>query len=329
MSSTVLVTGGAGYVGSHACKGLARHGYVPVTVDNLARGHREAVRWGPLVEADIRDRGALERAFAVHRPVAVLHFAAFTYVGESVGAPADYYGNNLQGTLSLLDTMRGAGCEVLVFSSTCATYGAPRASPIAETHPQQPVNPYGWSKLMSEQFIRDYARAYRLRYATLRYFNAAGADREGEIGEHHDPETHLIPLAIGAALDHARSLAIYGTDYPTPDGTAVRDYVHVDDLAEVHVLALRALVSGRPSMELNVGTGHGYSVREVVREVERATGSRIDARTAPRRAGDPPALVADTALATSTLGWTPRRSDLESIVATALRWHASRAGQRH
>jgi UDP-glucose-4-epimerase GalE len=320
---TVIVTGGAGYVGSHACKALANAGFLPVTIDNMVRGHKWAVKWGPLVEADLADSTALDATFVSHRPLAVLHFAAFAYVGESVSAPEKYYRNNVAGTVNLLDAMLRHRCRDIVFSSTCSTYGVPTVIPIPEDHLQQPINPYGWSKLMVERILRDYEHAHGVRYFALRYFNAAGADPDGEIGESHSPETHLLPLVIEAALGRRPQVELFGTDYPTQDGTAIRDYIHVADLAEVHVRALAHLLAGRASGFLNVGTGRGQSVREVIRAVQTVTGSVVPTRDAPRRPGDPPILVADPTRAGAMLGWQPRISDLETIVSTAVRWHAS------
>jgi len=320
-SRPILVTGGAGYVGSHACKALARNGFLPVTVDNLVYGHEWAVKWGPLIRGDISDRTLLDRVFSTHNPVAVLHFAAFAYVGESVVAPDKYYRNNVAGTLTLLDAALAHGCKTLVFSSTCATYGIPHEVPIREDHAQQPINPYGQSKLMIEQILRDYEKAYAVRHAILRYFNAAGADLDGEIGEDHDPETHLIPLTIQAALGQRDSISIFGTDYPTPDGTAVRDYIHVNDLADVHVLALEHLLAGKDSLKLNVGTGQGHSVRAVIDRVEMVSGLKVPARESARREGDPPELVADPGAAFRALGWRARHSDLHTIIDSAVRWH--------
>jgi UDP-arabinose 4-epimerase len=320
MSQSVLVTGGAGYIGSHACKALARAGYIPVTYDNLSRGHRHAVRWGPLVEGEIADRTALVAALREHRVSSVMHFAAFAYVGESGTDPALYYRNNVVGTLALLDAMREAGADRLVFSSTCATYGLPERMPIAETTPQRPVNPYGETKLTIERALHWYGEAYGLRSVALRYFNAAGCDRDGEIGEEHDPETHLIPLVLRAALGSGSPVSIFGTDYPTPDGTAVRDYIHVEDLASAHVRALDYLADGGASAAVNLATGRGYSVREIIAAVARAVGHDVPQRAAPRRAGDPPALVADPSLARSRLGWQAECSDLDTIIGTALGW---------
>jgi UDP-arabinose 4-epimerase len=321
MPKSVLVTGGAGYIGSHACKVLARAGHLPVVFDNLSRGHREAVRWGPLVEGDLADRTRLAAALEEHRVSAVMHFAAFAYVGESVTDPALYYRNNLGGTLSLLEAMREAAVDKIVFSSTCATYGSPDKVPISENAPQRPVNPYGETKLAIERALHWYGQAYGLRSVSLRYFNAAGADRDGEIGELHEPETHLVPLVLQAALGRRPQIDIYGADYPTPDGTAIRDYIHVQDLAEAHLRALEHLSAGRESAALNLGTGRGHSVREVIRVAEAVSGRRIAWRDTARRPGDPPVLVADPSLAAKLLGWRARVSDLETIMRTALAWH--------
>jgi len=327
MPKSVLVTGGAGYIGSHACKALARAGYRPVVFDNISRGHREAVRWGPLVEGDIADRSRLAAALDEHQISAVMHFAAYAYVGESVSDPAKYYRNNLGGTLSLLEAMREAAVDKLVFSSTCATYGTPDGIPIRETAPQLPVNPYGETKLAIERALHWYGRAYGLRSVSLRYFNAAGADPDGEIGELHAPETHLVPLVLQTALGERSHIEVYGTDYPTSDGTAIRDYIHVQDLAEGHLRALEYLLTGGETAAVNLGTGTGHSVREVVRVAEAISGRGISCRDAPRRAGDPPVLVADPSLAAELLGWRAVVSDLETIVRTALEWHARQAGR--
>jgi UDP-arabinose 4-epimerase len=317
--TAVLVTGGAGYIGSHACKALAHAGFRPLAYDNLVYGHAAAVRWGPVELGDIQDRRRLNEVIALHKPVAVMHFAAFAYVGESVGDPGKYYRNNVAGSLTLLEAARDHGVNKFVFSSSCATYGVPASSPISEDSAQQPINPYGASKLMVERMLQDFDRAHGLRYATLRYFNAAGADAEGEIGEDHHPETHLIPLALQAALAGAPELAIFGTDYPTPDGTAIRDYIHVTDLAEAHVLALKDLLAGGSSTALNLGTGAGHSVREVVQMVESVGGRKVPVRLAERRAGDPPELVADPRRAMIRLGWKPIHSGLREIVESAWR----------
>jgi UDP-glucose-4-epimerase GalE len=320
MTEAVLVTGGAGYIGSHACKALAAAGFTPVTYDNLSRGHRHAVRWGPLVEGDIADRAAVKAALKAHKVSSVMHFAAFAYVGESGTDPALYYSNNVSGTLSLLDAMRELEVNRIVFSSSCATYGLPDSVPIRETMAQLPVNPYGETKLAIERVLRWYGPAYGLRSVALRYFNAAGCDRAGEIGEEHDPETHLIPLVLRAALGTAPPVQIFGTDYQTPDGTAVRDYIHVDDLAAAHVRAVQYLAAGGESTAVNLATGNGYSVREIIAAVTKAVGHDVPQREAPRRAGDPPALVADPSLAARVLGWRAQCSDLDTIIQTALAW---------
>jgi UDP-glucose-4-epimerase GalE len=290
-------------------------------LDNLVYGHRGAVQWGPLVEGDLADADLIARVLRDHAVTAVIHFAAYAYVGESVTNPRKYFRNNVSNTLNLLDAMVDAGVRDIVFSSTCATYGEPTAVPIAEDHPQKPVNPYGESKLFVERILHWYAGAYALRFAALRYFNAAGADPEGQIGEEHDPETHLIPLAIDTALGRRASLDIYGTDYPTPDGTAIRDYIHVVDLADAHLRALAALQTGTGNLRLNLGTGQGHSVRQVVTAVETATGRKVPTREVGRRAGDPPALVADARLASRLLGWRPRYPELSTIVEHAVTWH--------
>ena len=323
MSKSVLVTGGAGYIGSHACKVLARAGYRPVVFDNLSRGHREVVRWGPLVEGDLADRARLAAALEQNQVSAVMHFAAYAYVGESVADPGMYYRNNLGGTLSLIEAMRESGVDRIVFSSTCATYGTPDSVPIQETAQQLPVNPYGETKLAIERALHWYGQAYGLRSVSLRYFNAAGADPDRETGELHEPETHLVPLVLQTALGQRPQIDIYGTDYPTPDGTAIRDYIHVQDLADAHLRALEHLGAGGASAALNLGTGHGHSVREVVRVAEAISGRRIPCRETARRLGDPPVLVADPRLAAEVLGWRPRMSDLDTIIRTALAWHTS------
>ncbi|MFL6612087.1 MAG: UDP-glucose 4-epimerase GalE [Pseudomonas sp.] len=324
MPGNVLVTGGAGYIGSHVCKALAAAGWTPLAYDNLSAGHAWAVKWGPLVEGDVADRGRLGDVLLRFRIQAVIHLAAHAYVGESIRDPGKYFRNNVSGSLALLDAAAAARVEYLVFSSTCATYGLPEALPIGEAHPQRPVNPYGESKLFVERALGWYEKPHRLRSVALRYFNAAGADPDGEIGEEHEPETHLVPLAIQAALGLRAGVQIFGTDYPTADGTAVRDYVHVADLAAAHVAALDYLVRGGPSTACNLGTGQGHSVREVIAEVERVARRRIRTRAAPRRAGDPPILVACAEHAGRMLGWRARHSDLRTMVRTAWRWHRSR-----
>lgn len=320
---SVLVTGGAGYIGSHACKALAQAGYLPIACDNLVYGHPWAVKWGPLEQGDIADRAWLDELIVRYRPVAVMHFAAYAYVGESVQDPGKYYRNNVAGTLTLLEALRDHQVRNCIFSSTCATFGIPAVMPIDEATPQVPINPYGASKLMIERILADFEAAHELRYLSLRYFNAAGADPDGEIGEDHDPESHLIPLAIRAAQQGSPSLSIFGTDYDTPDGTAVRDYIHVTDLAQAHALALQDLLAGGASGALNLGTGTGFSVHEVIDTVREISGAEVPIEEAARRVGDPPVLIADPALAIQRLNWRPQHSSLTQIVETAWYWYCS------
>ena len=322
MTGKVLVTGGAGYIGSHACKALAEAGYTPVTYDNLSIGNRWAVRWGPLEIGDVRDGVQLGMVIRRHRPVGVLHFAALALVGESMSDPGLYYRMNVGGAQAVADAALAGGVGALVFSSTCAVYGTPARLPITEATPKAPINPYGASKLMAERLLEDYDMAHGLRFAALRYFNAAGADPEVEIGEARAVETHLVPLAIDAVLGRRPPLKVLGTDYPTPDGTAIRDYIHVSDLALAHVRALDRLLGGAPSFTCNLGTGSGQSIRQVLRSIARIAGREVPHETAPRRPGDPAELVADTALSRQLLGsgLTPR-SDLDSIISTSLAWH--------
>ena len=322
----VLVTGGAGYIGSHACEALARAGYEPVVYDNLSFGHREMVRFGPLEEGDIRDRARLVEVMQSRRPTAVMHFAALISVGESVQDPALYYDNNVGGALTLLDAMRECRIGRLVFSSTAAVYGLPEEQPITEAARHAPINPYGRTKLMIEQALSDFSAAYGLRSVALRYFNACGAHPSGEIGEMHEPETHLIPRALMAALGQIEALDVMGTDYPTPDGTAVRDYIHVCDLAEAHVAALKRLEAGGETRALNLGTGRGYSVKEIIEAAERAAGRPVPVRYAPRRPGDPPVLIADPGQARAALGWDAKWTDIDAIIASAWTWAQKMAG---
>ena len=320
----VLVTGGAGYIGSQTAKCLARSGFEPVVLDDFRTGHRWAVRWGPLIECDLADTETVREAVRASGVEAVVHFAADAYVGESMRNPQGFFRNNVVNTLGLLDAMLDVGVRTIVFSSTCATYGAAETGPITENHPQRPTSPYGESKLFVERVLGWYGAAYGLRWSALRYFNAAGADPAGELGEVHEPEPHLIPLAVQAALGARSWLSVYGTDYPTPDGTAIRDYVHVEDLARAHVLALQHLISGGESGPLNLGTGTGYSVRAVIRAVEEVGGRRVPVRAAPRRPGDPPELVANAGRAAEVLGWYPEHSSLATIVRTAWAWDVAR-----
>jgi UDP-glucose 4-epimerase len=317
----VLVTGGAGYIGSHTVRELIKAGHRVVVLDNLSKGHEEAVSEAELVKGDVSDRTLLEDLFGRYRVEAVVHFAASSLVGESVANPAVYYHNNLTKGLVLLDVMIENGIRYLVFSSTAAVYGEPQVIPIAEDHPALPANPYGATKLAFENALPWYGRAYGLRSVSLRYFNAAGADPAGDIGEDHDPETHLIPLVLKVALNLLPSLDVFGTDYPTPDGSCIRDYIHVTDLAAAHVLALEALAVGRRSTVYNLGNGSGYSVLEVIRAAEDVTGRPITVDFAGRRPGDPAALVAGAEKIKAELGWQPRFNDLRTIIETAWQWH--------
>lgn len=321
MSKTVLVTGGAGYVGSHCCKAFAAAGWNVVTFDNLSRGWRDLVRWGELIEGDILDRAALDAAIARVKPDAVAHFAALAYVGESVSDPGLYYRNNTTGTMTLLDAMIAGGVEQLIFSSTCATYGVPERVPMDEETPQSPINPYGWSKLFVEKMLDDYGAAHGLRSVKLRYFNAAGADFDAETGERHEPETHLIPLAIRGMMADGFELTVFGDDFDTRDGTCVRDYIHVMDLADAHARALDHLQAGGASDVFNLGTGTGTTVMEIIEAVERASGKPVRRTIGARRPGDPPALVASADKARAVLGWQPRYSDIDTIIRTAWAWH--------
>ena len=317
----ILIAGGAGYIGSHANKLFHQRGYDTVVFDNLVYGHRSFARWGEFVLGDLADGNQVRLCFQKYPIEAVMHFCAYAYVGESVTDPAKYYRNNVANTLNLLDAMREFDVPCLIFSSTCSTYGLPRQVPLTEDHPQSPVNPYGWSKFMIEQILRDYERAYGIRHVNLRYFNAAGADPDAEVGEWHNPETHLIPLVLDAASGRRPDVKIFGTDYETPDGTCIRDYIHVTDLADAHIQALEYLRGGGPSDSFNLGNGSGFSVREVIRTAEKITGRSIRCIETGRRAGDPPALIGSALKARDTLGWRPRFADLAAIIETAWRWH--------
>jgi UDP-arabinose 4-epimerase len=313
----ILLTGGAGYIGSHTAWRISKAGHTPIVLDNLSMGHRENVKWGPLVEGDMGDAAVVGKTLRDYRVDAVIHFAANAFVGESMRDPRKYFANNAAATLSLLNAMLDSGVRTIVFSSTCATYGDPETPLIAESHPQRPVNPYGESKLFVERVLRWYGEAYGLNWIALRYFNAAGAESQAGLCEQHDPETHLIPLAIQAAMGIRPHIEIFGTDYPTFDGTAIRDYIHVSDLASAHLLSLERLNAGGSSGAFNLGTGEGCSVRQVIDRVKRIAGRPFAVREGPRRPGDPPVLVADARRARSELDWTPVCSDLDSIVQTA------------
>jgi UDP-glucose 4-epimerase len=317
----ILIVGGAGYIGSHTNKLLSKLGYKTVVFDNLSYGHREFAKWGDFVLGDLAHRDQIRACFKKYQIEAVMHFSAFAYVNESVIDPAKYYRNNVANTLNLLDIMRELGVNKFIFSSSCAIYGYPTEIPISENHPQNPINPYGKTKLMVEDILKDYDKAYGIKFVNLRYFNAAGADPEGEIGEWHDPETHLIPLTIYAALGRRESIKIFGTDYPTKDGTCIRDYIHVFDLANAHILGLEYLEGEKGSDSFNLGNDKGYSVREVVETVRRKVGKNFKVIESKRREGDPPVLISDSKKAKKILSWTPQHNSLETIVESALQWH--------
>jgi UDP-glucose 4-epimerase len=321
--ATVLVVGGAGYIGAHCCLDLANRGHRPVVYDNLSNGHESFVQWGPLEIGDLNDRSRLREVMARHRPAAIIHFAALAEVGQSLVDPLSFYANNVGGTIGLLSAASEAGIDKLVFSSTCATYGVPEAIPMSEDHRQEPINPYGRSKLMVERILADLADLRGLRPVVLRYFNAAGADEEGRIGEWHEPETHAIPIAIDVALGRRAAFTINGSDYDTRDGTCIRDFIHVMDLAGAHTLAVEYLLAGGAGAFVNLGTGTGTSLTELLDVVRTVSGRDVPVARGPRRAGDPPALVADNRRAKSLLGWEPKRS-IEDIVSSAWRWHSSR-----
>jgi UDP-glucose 4-epimerase len=330
--NTILVTGGAGYIGSHTVRLLADKGHKIVVVDNLIYGHAEAIvnKEVILEKGDIGDIIFMERIFTKYSITAVLHFAAFAYVGESVTEPAKYYQNNLASPLVLLNAMRKYKCQYIIFSSTCASYGNPQYVPIDEQHPQNPINPYGQSKLMLEKVIMDYEKAYNIKYVFLRYFNACGASEDGKTGEDHSPETHLIPLVLEAALGIRKSITVYGTDYDTPDGSCIRDYIHVSDLAEAHRLALDYLMRENSlSIACNLGTGKGYSVKEVIQIAGEITGLKIPVEYGERRAGDPPRLVAKASLAKEKLGWEAVYKDLKDTIRTAWAWHNNKNKGRY
>jgi len=320
----ILVAGGAGYIGSQTCKALAQAGFLPVVLDSLDTGHAPSVKWGPLHQGDLRDKALIAELVGRYRIRGAMHFAAFSLVGESVKDPLKYYDNNVGAATAFTRALIEGGVEAFVFSSTAAVYGNPETSPIPETHPTRPINPYGASKLAFESALRWIGEAHPFRWNALRYFNAAGADPEGETGESHEPETHLIPNLIKAALGAGPPLTVFGEDYPTPDGTPIRDYIHVVDLAQAHVLAIRALLAGGESGVMNVGTGQGVSVKQVIEAAERVLGVRVPRTVGPRRPGDPPHLVADAGLLGRRLGWRAERSDLETIIADALRWERER-----
>ena len=317
----VLICGGAGYIGSHVNKQLYKEGYETVVFDNLIYGHREAVKWGSFEQGDMKNISDLEAVFEKYPIDAVFHFAAYAYVGESVHEPEKYYYNNVANTLNLLHVMRKYGCKRIIFSSTCATYGEPKKVPITEDMPQNPINPYGFTKLAVEHILKDYQKAYGLEYVVLRYFNAAGADPDGEIGEDHDPETHLIPLVLDAAAGKRHNIKVFGTDYPTPDGSCIRDYIHVTDLAQAHLLALEYLKNGGQSDCFNLGNEAGTSVLEVIEAVRRVTGLDFPVTLTKRRPGDPAVLVGSNEKAKAVLGWKPEYTDIDTIVRHVWKWY--------
>lgn len=317
----ILIVGGAGYIGSHINKRLVQEGYRTVVYDNLARGHRESVKWGMLEIGDLADTERLEEVFRKYEIEVVFHFAAYAYVGESVSHPSEYYNNNVVNTIHLLDMMKKYNVQNIIFSSSCATYGVPEKMPITEDMPQRPINPYGASKLMIEHILKDYQSAYGIRYCCLRYFNAAGADPDGEIGENHIPETHLIPLVLAAAADERTCIKVFGTDYPTRDGSCIRDYVHVSDLADAHVKAMVYLNDGGESISLNLGNGNGSSVLEIIQAAEKVTGKKIRTVIEKRRVGDPPILVGSAKRAKEILGWKPKYGEIETILLHAWKWY--------
>lgn len=320
----ILVTGGAGYIGSHACKELFCNGYLPIAYDNMSYGHEWAVKWGPLEIGDIKDRQRLDEVIEKYHPDAVMHFAAYAYVGESVENPGRYYSNNVSGTVTLLEALRDHSINKFIFSSTCSTYGVPYKIPISEIHLQEPINPYGASKLMVERMLKDFDSAHQLRSISLRYFNAAGADPETEIGEDHYPETHLIPLVLDVAAGKRPYITIFGDDYETTDGTCIRDYIHVTDLVDAHLGALIALENGAMTTAYNLGNGRGFSVKEVIDMARNVTGRDVSVRIGPKRPGDPPCLIGDAARIQHELKWSPRFKELETIVQTAWDWHLKR-----
>lgn len=317
----ILIVGGAGYIGAYMCKYLAKNGYHPIVLDNLVCGHRQAVKWGPFIAGQMADTKLLDQIFKEHPIAAVMHFAAFCYVGESVEYPGKYYQNNVAATITLLEEMLKKNIKNFIFSSSCAVYGEPVEIPITEQHPYNPINPYGRSKLMVEQILQDFRAAYGLEYAALRYFNAAGADPEGEIGEEHNPETHLIPLVLKTALGQRETINVFGDDYATKDGTCIRDYIHIDDLAQAHLLALDRLLNGLPGGRYNLGNGDGYSVKEVIEVARKITRKQIPAKIVQRRPGDPAVLIGSSEKAFKELGWKPQFADLDAIVETAWQWH--------
>lgn len=317
----ILIVGGAGYIGSHVNKLLTEKNYETIVLDNLSCGHKESIKWGEFCQVDLADVDKLDEVFTNYDIDAVMHFSSFIEVGESVQNPEKYYTNNVVNTMNLLNVMKKHDVKKFIFSSTCATYGVPQKIPLVEDHPQNPINPYGWTKLMVERILKDYDAAYGLKSVILRYFNASGADESGEIGEAHDPESHLIPLILDAAIQKRDNIKIFGTDYDTPDGTCIRDYIHVTDLADAHLLALKYLEKENTSNEFNLGNGRGFSVREVIDSVKKVTGRTFNVVETQRREGDPAILIGSSKKAQELLGWNPQYADIDKIVETAWNWH--------
>lgn len=317
----ILIVGGAGYIGSHTNKALTEAGYETIVLDNLSYGHKEAVKWGTFCQCDLKDIDDLDKVFTEYDIDAVMHFSSFIEVGESVQNPEKYYTNNVVNTMNLLKVMLKHNVKKFIFSSTCATYGVPQKIPLVEDHPQNPINPYGWTKLMVERILKDYDTAYGLKSVILRYFNASGADKSGEIGEAHDPESHLIPLILDAAIGKRDNIKIFGSDYDTPDGTCIRDYIHVTDLADAHVLSLKYLEEKEESNEFNLGNGQGFSVKEVIDSVRKVTGREFEVVETERREGDPAVLIGSSKKAKELLGWNPQFVNIDDIVESAWNWH--------
>lgn len=321
LNKNILVTGGAGYIGSHVCKKLHLKGYLPIVIDNLEQGNFQAVKWGPLEVVNIKDKSKLNFILKKYKPTAVMHFASLAYVEESVKNPEKYYDNNVYGSMCLLSALQENKIDKIIFSSSCSTYGIPKQVPILETHSQNPINPYGRTKLIIEQILKDYEIAYNMRYVSLRYFNAAGADPDGEIGEQHEPETHLIPLVLQAALGNKAKVKIFGNDYETQDGTCVRDYIHVNDLADAHILALEFLIQKGDSKIYNLGSEKGFSVMDIIKVSEKITNKKIPFEFVSRRKGDPPVLIANSQLISKELGWKKNFNNLEQVISSAWTWH--------
>lgn len=325
-NASVLVAGGAGYIGSHMCKLLYQNGFTPIVIDNLSYGHKEFVKWGPLIIGDIANKELVQKTIQTYQPIAAFHFSAFTYVGESVQNPQKYYQNNVVQTIHFLDSLIEMNVKHVIFSSSCATYGIPQEKYLTESHPQNPINPYGMTKLIIEKCLQDYSKAYGLKSVSLRYFNAAGADPDHEIGEDHNPETHLIPLVLDVALKRKKSITIFGDNYPTKDGTCIRDYIHINDLGLAHLQALKYLQNQGETTAFNLGNGQGFSVKEIIAKTIKITNKPIPIEIGPKREGDPPILVGNASKAHSVLKWTPQYANIQTIIKTAWAWHQRRFG---